>query len=572
MKGDSILRLFLLLWLSLAGLMQAGCPSPSGEYSMNAETEDPLTSGSIGNIQREDGSDALEGENVIWRDQQPYRLTLRADEEVWQEVSWELGMDTVKTGYSLTLDARILKEADYSLIFTGLRQGVPYSFNIPFSVKGARAAEIGWLETEKNTSFTDFDLGAWTGYTESIEKWRLRATETPSVYFAVRKKAAQTIIVEGPDSGRVTKAAAGETVDGSTASAELDVFTVNTGDAETLFGGGEIGFTLKVWEGGKTEAKQVDVSLVVSPRLTGAAIFAVKDGRAARITSDNVSQYSNELYAAHTESGFPGGWGINIADVYNLAGALKWLDSYAKSGTSAADLAEYLVRVEKNEVMNKTALTGFRQSSGGAVILVQNIKVRLRGYGSERRITHNPTEVPDALYKKDMGEILIPKGFINVGLNISENSAKYSSITLQLEENITIDASGGKDPNFPGESESSKMNSVVAVTGASTFIMKEGSKLTNGSGVYAVTVGGHYSYESSAYTVHDGRFEMRGGEISSFKGVSYVIYLSVNHATLTIGTFGYAAGVFKDNDSSLVHRPYYDYALYSAAKYRLDGE
>jgi hypothetical protein len=557
-----LIRRFFFLPVLFAAL--AGCSDPSGGGGGGYTETDGVPYDWA--ITREDGSGALEGENVIWRDQEPYRLTLKVDEKAWQDVSWEFGVNTVKTGYSLTLDARILKEADYILVFTGLRQGVPHSINIPFSVKGARAAEIGWLETEKNTSFTGFDLGAWTGYNQPVETWRLLAGETPSVYFAVRKKAAQTIMVEGPDSGRVTKAAAGETVDGSTASAELDVFTVDTGDAETLFGGGEIGFTLKVWEGGKTEAKQVDVSLVVSPRLTGAAIFAVKDGRAARITSDNVSLYSNELYASHTQNGFPGGWGINIADVYNLAGALKWLDSYAKSGTSAADLAEYLVRVEKNEVMNKTALTGFRQNSGG--VLVQNIKVRLRGYGSERRITHNPTEVPNSVYSKDSGDMLIPDGFINVGLAISGNSTKYSSITLQLEENITIDASGGKDSNFPHE----YMSSIVEVTGACTFIMKEGSKLTNGRGVYAVTVGGHYSYENSNYTVYGGRFEMRGGEISSFTGNIYVIYLSVNHATLTIGTFGYAAGVFKDNDSSLVHRPYYDYDLYSAAKYRLDGE
>ena len=400
---------------------------------------------------------------------------------------------------------------------------------------------------------------------ETIETCKLLAVESPAVYFTVYKGTSQTITVEGPDSGRVTKADAGETVDGATATAELDVFTVDTGDEGTMFSGGEAGFTLKVWEAGKAAPKQIVVSLEVRPRLTGAAIFAVEDGRPLRITADNVGAHSNALYGEHLENSFPSGWGISITDVYNLAGALKWLDSYAKSGASSSDLKEYLVRVEKSEVMNKTALTGLRQSSGGGVIMVENTKVRLRGYGAERIITHNPAESPLSVYYKDMSDILIPNGFLSIDPNITGNSTTKSGVTLQLEENITLDAAGGKDSNFPSE----KMNSVVAVTGACTFIMEQGSKLTNGNGVYPVTVGGHYSCENSAYTVHGGRFEMRGGEISYFKNINYAVYLSVDHATLTIGLFRYGGGVFKDNDSNLVHRPYYSYLLYNNVSFRL---
>jgi hypothetical protein len=70
-------------------------------------------------------------------------------------------------------------------------------------------------------------------------------------------------------------------------------------------------FTLRVQEPDKAD-KQFLVSLVVRPRLTGSAIFAVDyaqgggwdggGGGHTRITADNVDEDSNETYTAHEEA------------------------------------------------------------------------------------------------------------------------------------------------------------------------------------------------------------------------------------------------------------------------------
>jgi hypothetical protein len=120
-----------------------------------------------------------------------------------------------------------------------------------------------------------------------------------------------------------------------------------------------------------------------------------------------------------------------------------------------------------------------------------------------------------------------------------------TGITLQLEENITIDAVGGADPNFPGK----YMTGIIGVAGAScTFVMEQGSKLTNGKGLYPVVLGDS--------NISEGRFEMRGGEISNCKRTLCAIYIPYEK-----GTFLYYDGVFKDNDSNAV-RSYYSFYLY----------
>ncbi|MDR2344188.1 MAG: hypothetical protein LBD86_06645 [Spirochaetaceae bacterium] len=498
-------------------------------------------------ILREDGGNALEVENIIWRDQEPYRLTLKVDENVWEDMNWYLDSDApVKTGHSVTLDARILKETKHTLVFTGSRQGFPHSITIPFTVKASRAGNIGWIETEKNSSLTEFDLGSWTGWGEALETWKLWAVESSDVYFTVYKQNSQTISVEGTDAGKVKKADIGAVVDGSTASPELDVFTVDAGDEDTLFKGGELNFTLRVWEPGKAETKLVAVNLELMPRLTGAAIFAVTDGRLERITADNVDTYGNGTYQEHLGGEFPG-WGIDISGVNNLAGALKWLDSYAASGEEGKP-KEYLVRVEKNEILNQTLLSGKVRESSEIQTLVSNIKVRLRGYGVERSITHNTSEAPrDVLYKGGSGSNYLtstPAFLMVMG----------SGITLQLEENITIDAAGGKDPNFP----CGNMNTIVDVTGSTcTLILKQGARLTNGEGVVPVTIG------------ENGTFEMRGGEISYCKNKDHAIYFSktTDSNSVPVGTFRYYSGIFKDNDSNYV-RWSYSYTHYAHKMFR----
>jgi hypothetical protein len=193
-------------------------------------------------ILKEDGSNALEGDLIIWKDSisEPYLITLTVEGEDWENITWYLSSaeSPAGTGSSITIDARVLRESIHRLTFTGFRQGIPYSVSIPFTVRAVQAADISWMETEHNSSITEFDPASWTGYGELIESWKLRATESSRVYFAVHKRVTQTITIEGEHQDKVSKAALGEEVDGSLATEELDLFTVDTGDVETLFRGG----------------------------------------------------------------------------------------------------------------------------------------------------------------------------------------------------------------------------------------------------------------------------------------------------------------------------------------------
>lgn len=538
------------LLILLGGLLLAGCDEPTGTSSrMNVEDGgDPDDVAYSWMIVREDGSSALEGDNVIWRDSEPSRLTLKVKDDGWENPEWYVddGESPAETGASLTLYARFLRDTLHHITFLGFRQGIPYSVVIPVTVSAGHAADIVWMQTENDSSFTEFDFGldSWTGYGERVETWNLRAAESSRVYFAVRKREIQTITVEGEHRDKVTKAAIGTEVDGSEAAPALDVFTVDTGDVETLFGGGERSFTLRVKEPGKDD-KTVLVNLEVLPRLTGAAIFAVSpEGGLKRITADNVETYANDLYRQHTAlPEFPS-WGIAIDNVTGLAGALKWLDSYAASGEAGA-LKEYLVRVEKNEVMDQTALTGY-----GDGLLVHHIKVRLRGYGAERSISHDVSKTTNNSYSK-VNNIKIYNAFFCIGLyrNSSGDGKGVSNITLQLEENITIDAAGGADQNFP--------ESIVAVGDSCTFVMENGSKLTNYRGRYSSEV------HTSGHPVDlmwDGRFEMRGGEISNCKWIKCAVFIAASNSDGS--TFLYYDGTFRDNDSNLVCIEYSNYKHY----------
>jgi hypothetical protein len=132
-------------------------------------------------------------------------------------------------------------------------------------------------------------------------------------------------------------------------------------------------------------------------------------------------------------------------------------------------------------------------------------------------------------------------------------SPAESYITLQLEENITIDAGSGTDSFFHG----TNMASIVEVTDTCTFVLEAGAKLTNGYGVYPVFIRWY------------GRFEMNGGEISNCKRRVCSVYIPGDGSGHKgPGTFIYRDGVFRDNDGGgLVYaegsdggyRLYYEY-------------
>jgi hypothetical protein len=491
--------------------------------------------GALSIIKRGDGGE-LDEINVIYRDGEPSLLTLKVEEE-WEDVEWVVGNKPASTTHTLTLDARTLSPAEYGVMFSGSLRDVYHSETVVISVKGTLTEDVIWTDTGKNSSQTEFDLSAWEGSGTSMEKWKLWAAETSRVYFAVRKRSAQAISVTGEHSGKVKMAEPGKMVDGLKASASLDIFTVDTDDVEILFGEGKRHFTLLVEEEGK-ELKMVEVELETRPYLTGAAIFAVVDeyGTLERVTKENTGTYGNDLYKTHLASGFPD-WGINIDDLTGLAGAFKWLDSYAKSGKDTNNFAEYLVRVEKNETLYRTALTGINPNSTDKVT---NIKIRLRGYGAERRIRHDSSQQvknDNTYYKGNFGiqniSLISIGGFWNMG----SNPTSYS-ISLQLEDNITIDGEG----LLMGNNEKERSN-VVGVANGCVFVMKAGSKLTNANKINPVYV----AYDT-------GKFEMDGGEISNCKNREYAVYVSANNSgQRSQNMFIYHSGSFLNNDSSLIY-------------------
>jgi hypothetical protein len=534
----------LAAWL-LCAFILAACSDIIGVASKVAENAaDGSYDAGLPGIVKKGDDGALEDINVIYRDEEPYCLTLKVGEE-WEDAAWYIGNSEkpTGTGHTLEIDARTLRPAEYLVMFTGSLQGLPYSEAVTIAVRSTLTEEVRWTDTGKNSSQTEFVLAAWERDGTGIEKWRLLAGETSRVYFGVRKRPFQTIAVTGEHEDKVTKAKIGEAADGLQASTEMDVFTVDTGDVETLFGGEERRFSLMVEEEGK-EFRMIQVELEARPYLTGAAIFAVNGEALERVTAENVAAYANSLYSEHSSSSFPE-WGIKIDDVTGLADAFKWLDSYAKPGKDAGNLTEYLVRVEKDERLYRTALTGYRGDTKNheRVQAVKNIKIRLRGYGTERRISHDSsqTQSGDDTYAK--GNIRIKnKSLISIGeFETNDSMVKDYNITLQLEENITIDAES-MIPVTAGNSIEDF--NVVYAANSCVFVMKAGSKLVRANGLHPVFIG-----------VTTGRFEMDGGEISGCRKKGSVVFIapSVSGSRRSENRFIYRSGVFFDNTCSMIY-------------------
>ena len=370
-----------------------------------------------------------------------------------------------------------------------------------------------WTQTQGDSAGVVFDLGAWTGQDSPNESWTLQAAEAETVYFAVRKAAAASITAVGQGADAVDQAEPGELMDGSRANELLAVFAVDTSGA--FFDPVEKRFTLAVSRGGQT-VKTLSVTVKTGPNPTGVGLFRKGErGRWERITAQNVADHANSWYATHRSGGFPD-WGIAIDDVTNLATALKWLDAYPRSGTPE-QWEEYLVRVVADEALPKTTVSCYLNPNEA---LADYVRIRLRGYGAERRITHERTNT-SYVYQKD-GSSYLPHGdgFLNIGVKPNDYTGK-NHLALHLED-LTIDAEEGADGNFPG-SLGPRISSMVYVGPNCALVMEEGSKLTgfNGSGF-----SGYYP----VYLYYYGRFELNGGaltsmtEIPALIGMAYVAY------------------------------------------------
>jgi hypothetical protein len=423
---------------------------------------------------------------------------------------------------------------------------------------------VTWTQTADDSSLTAFDLAAWQGESGPVETWALSVLEQPVMYFAARKPPTAEITVQGVTGGAVSKAGPGETLDGSVADETLDLFTV-TLSGDPLFGEAACSFTLELTEPGK-QPKTVKVTSAARPNLTGVAVFhRIADGSLARITVANAKAHANTLYTDHKDKGFPApglglsettGWGIDFAYVQNLSTALKWLDNYAQSGTGTDNMAEYLVRVEADEAMPKTLLTCRMNASTG--ILAEYVKIRIRGYGGERKITHDPAKIDNTAVTKDSGGLSSNTAFLSIG---PKTNSYYvpNHLAVHLENNITIDAAGGTNPYFPYRMNDPRIVSMIAVSQGNTLVMEAGSKLTNYK--YISTYDPDYSYSSRMYDntaveiLKGGVFEWRGGEISKILGDGCIVLcnLETKFGDLPDGAFYYSgAGLMYGNTADKI--------------------
>jgi hypothetical protein len=485
------------------------------------------------------------GNAVIYKDKEPSRLELRVTGEGWENLTWHMdgaARNEWGNAASVTVSAADYTEARHIAALTAVQGGASYSTTIPFTVTRERPADLIWTQTAHDSSLTAFDLFAWTGDGTPTESWVLEATEQGTVYFAVRKSPQTALTIKDLSGGTAVKAAPGETVDGSTADGALDIFTV-TLPADAVFGEAEeCRFTLEAAEPGLPEKKTVQVTVAIKPNLTGVAIFRRnEEGGLTRITTQNAAAHANSLYTTHKDGSFPA-WGIDFAHVQNLSTALKWLDNYALGGTAQA-WAEYLVRLEQDEAMPKTMITC---RMNNYTPLAEYVRIRIRGYGGERTITHDPMDTASgSILKEGISSMSAGNGFLNIGTG-GGSSANY--LAVHLEKNITIDAGTWKF--YPEPGGLTNIRSIVTVSHGNTLVMEAGSKLTN----YTYTPGESLAYDYTAVNVFvGGSFELRGGEISNIRGYGNLILCYVTGTgVLPADAFIYYDGVFSGNTADKV--------------------
>jgi hypothetical protein len=377
---------------------------------------------------------------------------------------------------------------------------------------------------------SDVALNAWTGAGNAAQAWHINWPNDGAAYFAVERKPEQTIIVDGEDSALVTKADSGSAVDGITSGAKKngngedvfwEVFTVNackidtTNRIDTKFGGGEFAFTLNVTEAGKNPLA-VGVTVTVPPEnLTGTAVFTVADdGTLTRV--QGIKHYTYSLDADNFDTFTEGTDPANC-----LLDALIWADK------NANDNYEYLIRVEKDETLPLVQLTANEKT---------NVTFRLRGFGSERRISHNKdwinTSANNAAWYSQKRENGIT-GFLNVG--IKGNNTKLYNTVLQIEDNITL-----QGRNLTANDSYRCMVYVTSL--GSKFVMKNGSRITGHNVVGSLSdCAVIYTHAKNSNETYLGYFRMDGGEISSntidssYNNVA-IIYV-VSSDKKAVGTF-----------------------------------
>jgi hypothetical protein len=350
------------------------------------------------------------------------------------------------------------------------------------------------------------------------------------IYFAAGKQAAQTITVGGADAALVTQHTSG-TVDGSAAGVTESVFAVSlTHDMVFETNGGRAVFTLTVDDSDAEKAsKTINVTLKVTPHLTGMAVYKVERG--AGVKHDNLpltaTPAESEAWArAGTLKRISGIKKWQLAATWNGAGqflpdstgddllsALAWVDH------NIQDNEEYIVRVEKDEQLPCVYLMAEKSK--------ENVKFRLRGGGGdeERNIGFNAQKSSSdnpfmyAANNTTTG-LTAYLGIFNVGMAASA-SGTTKQIILSLENNITIQ----------GQVADTKFRSVIQILANSRLILEAGSKITGYDASNYASGALVYIHNPSNATT---RFIMRGGSITgntAYNTTSNSIFIAFSGST-----------------------------------------
>jgi hypothetical protein len=295
----------------------------------------------------------------------------------------------------------------------------------------------------------EFDDKAHTGKGTAKEDWTLNVTEQSKVYFAVYKYAGKAVSVDGTaaETAKVSQAAVGSEADGLTASDELAVFTVETGDL--VFDGGERKFTLNAGDAGDALAGTVNVTVKVAADKTGAAVFKLLEKKGgveylARVGDDEETKDKDE-------SAFD-----------DLVSAFTWVEENAEANT------EYTIRVEKSEDKLPYLYMGAHKA--------ENVTLRFRGDKNgphTLRPIHlegTGAQSPDMVNIQKFSTSVKP--FISIGGTLNGYMETYPKKKFILGNNITIqgyDRNAGQENNY---------RFIFQVEFNGTLVLEPGSKIT----------------------------------------------------------------------------------------------
>ncbi|MDR2601045.1 MAG: hypothetical protein LBC53_01130 [Spirochaetaceae bacterium] len=360
----------------------------------------------------------------------------------------------------------------------------------------------------------------------SETSWTLTAGEYSDVYFAVNNPALSEITVGGADAGKVTQAAAGESVPavagGLTATAELAVFKVAANDL--LFEGGARNFTLG----------DVAVTLNVTPKLTGAAVFKVEwpEGETYYDSAYDGGEYDTDgvftggvynaagAYSRQTLTRLDGVSG-GPAAFNNFLQAIEYVDCNAEENT------EYLIRVEQDELtLPRIFFIGNNQ---------ENVTVRVRGYGAPRALkcsanygnnndSYNKTVI-SAAPPFPGGSSNANMGFLNLGYCATNATIPFNKgIDFILDNNIIVKEAGNvKAPVYLD---------LIYIYYNATLVLRKGAVISDyysdktNTNINPIRMHTKTQYKGTPAAANDGKVRIEGGSIKdcTFGNIAYLIY------------------------------------------------